>query len=83
MIPHVLTEDDCATNTNYYELQRSEQSPNIRTCICEEHCSWDMCNLAVPPDNCLRNMTSKWQWDFLKDTWIAQVDLGNEISNLV
>ena len=83
MIPHTLTADECPTNTYYREFQVSKQSPNMRTCVCEDHCSWDMCNLDHPPEDCLGNITGKWQWDFLKDTWIAQVDLGNEISNLV
>ena len=73
LIPHTLTPEGCKTNRNYREFQLSKHSPTIQTCVCEDHCSWDMCNLAHAPHDCLMNVTSRWQWDYFKDTWVAPV----------
>jgi len=79
LIPHALTAEGCPKNRNYRILQLSEPSLQLQTCICDEHCSWDMCNLVNPPKDCLFNSSSNWNWDGLKNTWVAQVYLGNEI----
>ena len=51
----------------------------VKTCSCEEHCAWDLCRLAIPPDECLRGTGSQWQWDTFKNAWIAQITQGNEL----
>ena len=83
LIPQTLMAEDCPSNMNHTVSQLTEQSPTIQTCICEDHCSIDMCNLVHPPNNCLPNIPSKWSWNYLKDTWVAQVDLGNNILCLI
>ena len=80
LIPHVLTPEGCAKNTSYRKFQLMENLPTLHMCVCEDHCSWEMCNLAHPPQYCLRNTGSNWNWDSHSDTWVAQVDLGNDIS---
>ena len=80
LIPYTLTPEGCANKRNYRQFQLGGSSRHVQTCVCEDHCSWDMCNLAHPPQGCLRNTTSNWYWDSVRDTWIAQVDLGNNVS---
>ena len=45
-------------------------------CTCNEHCSWDLCRLVEPPKDCLLATGSVWQWDNLKNAYVAQVDMG-------
>ena len=78
LIPRTLTTGQCPQNTKYRPLRIPEHSyiPTIHTCNCEDHCNWDMCNLVLPPKECLLNTNSIWQWDDWKNTWVAQVILG-------
>ena len=79
-IPYTLIGEECSSNGNYREFKFHEYSMNIstimHTCLCDEHCSWEMCNFADPPKGCLENINSNWQWDDRKNTWVAQVVLG-------
>ena len=77
MIPYTSTGDECPIIGNYREFKFNENSPTMHTCLCDDHCSWEMCNLADPPKGCVENINSKWQWDDRWNTWVAQVVLGN------
>ena len=33
------------------------------TCLCEDHCSWEKCVLEEAPNDCLKDVNSKWVWD--------------------
>ena len=46
------------------------------TCICEDHCRWDMCRLKKPPEDCLFYTSSKWTWNSRENAWIAQRTKG-------
>ena len=48
----------------------------FRVCTCDEHCSWDLCRLLEPLDDCLRGTNSEWQWDDLKNAYVAQIIIG-------
>ena len=41
-------------------------------CTCNDHCSWDICRVLEPPDDCLLGTNSEWQWDDLKNAFVAQ-----------
>ena len=47
---------------------------SMRTCFCEDHCSWEICRLITPPHNCLSRIDGEaiWSWDALNDAWVAQ-----------
>ena len=45
-------------------------------CTCNEHCSWDLCRLLEPPDDCLLGTNSEWKWDNLKNAYVAQITDG-------
>ena len=77
LIPHTLTGEECQNNGNHREFKFNEYSPKQHTCLCEDHCSWEMCNLAIPPNECLEKIPSSWHWDDRKNTWVAQNVLGN------
>jgi hypothetical protein len=84
LIPHTLAGEECPKNRNYRVLKvySLKSSYSVQTCICDDHCSWDMCNLAHPPKGCLESIPSNWHWDDRKNTWVAQVELGNTFSLL-
>ena len=42
-------------------------------CTCNDHCSWDICRLLEPPDDCLLGKNSEWKWDSLKNAFVAQI----------
>ena len=46
----------------------------LDTCFCEDHCSWSICRLTNPPENCLSRGHGKkiWAWDNIKESWVAQ-----------
>ena len=49
----------------------------LDTCSCEDdHCNWDLCRLREPPEECLHGTASKWEWDYLRNAWVAQVIHG-------
>ena len=48
-------------------------------CFCEEHCSWDVCRLEEPPNDCLYGTKSIWKWDHLKNAWVAQLLEGKAV----
>ena len=62
-------EKQCPKNSYYKE--------GLGSCSCEDHCGWDVCRLTDPPDECILGSYSKWQWDILKNGWVAQVALGD------
>ena len=64
--------DRCPSRMHYKTSQDINGS-----CSCEDHCSWDMCRLVVPPMECLMEIYSEWQWDYVKKAWVAQVIQGN------
>ena len=45
-------------------------------CTCDDHCSWDLCRLLEPPDDCLLRTNSEWIWDSLKNAYVAQIIEG-------
>ena len=51
----------------------------LGTCGCEEHCSWDVCRLEEPPNDCLYGTKSIWKWDHLKNAWVAQLLEGKAV----
>ena len=63
--------NECPKNTHYKE--------GFGTCSCEEHCGWDVCRLVKAPEECILDTFSEWQWDAMKNGWIAQVTLGSVI----
>ena len=77
LIPRISMVDGCPINTDYRVVQLKDDSLPIHTCSCENHCSWDMCNLVHPPIECVVNTSSSWYWDSRKNAWVAQVILGN------
>ena len=80
LIPHTITGEECPNNGNYRVFKVNENSTELHTCLCEDHCSWDMCNLAIAPKGCLEKIPSSWHWDDRKNTWVAQIVLGNTFS---
>ena len=42
------------------------------TCFCENHCSWEICRLNVPPSECLPTNNTKWVWNSEKLHWSLQ-----------
>ena len=64
--------DGCPNRGQYKTSQGLDGS-----CSCEDHCSWDMCRIAVAPTECLKGTYSEWQWDYVKKAWVAQVTQGN------
>ena len=56
---------------------KCEVNPAYRTrfgvCSCNEHCSWDICRLFEPPDDCIPGANSEWKWDNLKNAYVAQI----------
>lgn len=52
------------------------------TCICEDHCSWDICRLHEAPEECLIGVDSRWVWDYQKEIWVAQVMQGTIVSKV-
>ena len=67
----------CPKDTQYKENKVGRDL--VKTCSCEEHCAWDLCRLAIPPDECLCGSGSQWQWDTFKNAWIAQITQGNDL----
>ena len=45
-------------------------------CTCNDHCSWDICRLLDPLDDCLLGTNSEWKWDNLKNAYVAQITDG-------
>ena len=41
------------------------------TCYCEDHCSWEKCFLATPPERCLSGTDGAWYWMFDEMYWTA------------
>ena len=54
----------------------TDKKTRVGTCSCEEHCSWDLCRLKEPPDDCLFEARSEWTWDYKKNAWVAQLIKG-------
>ena len=75
-IPRLIGTQQCTENRNERRLSFTGDPLSFRTCDCEDHCSWDMCNLQHPPPGCLRTYDSIWHWDYRRKTWVAQVVLG-------
>ena len=48
-----------------------------KTCLCEEHCTYEKCLLYEKPDACLRDTNSAWLWDEWNMYWVAQMRIGN------
>ena len=67
LIPRA-TQGHCPKGSYYME--------QFGTCSCDEHCNWDSCRLTVPPKECLLDIKSKWDWDYLVGAWAAQVIQG-------
>ena len=48
------------------------------TCFCEDHCSWNLCRLDQPNQNCLRKLSTTlqnnvtWKWNSNENYWVAQ-----------
>ena len=72
MIPRPNMLDPCPTGTHHKKL-----SSSFETCRCEEHCAWNLCRLTVAPDDCLQETNSEWQWDGVKNAWVARIRQGN------
>ena len=60
--------DGCPKNTLYKVLY------GLGSCRCEDHCSWELCRLTVPPKQCIIDTYSVWQWDDKIRAWVAQVN---------
>ena len=59
----------CPKNTVFRE--------GLGTCSCEDHCGWDVCRLVKAPNECISETFGEWQWDRIKNGWVAQVVLGS------
>ena len=68
LIPRPIN-NQCPRNSYYMD--------DIDSCNCEDHCGWRLCRLVEPPDECILGTFSKWEWDNVKNGWIAQVVLGS------
>ena len=42
----------------------------ITTCFCQDHCSWAVCRMKNPPENCPK--VESWIWDYNNMYWTAQ-----------
>ena len=60
--------EDCEVSASYRN--------RYGVCTCNEHCSWDICRLLEPPDDCLLGTNSEWKWDNLKNSYVAQITDG-------
>ena len=45
----------------------------VGMCFCEDHCSWKVCRLNQPLDECAAAGNSKWVWDSRNMHWVAQM----------
>ena len=47
---------------------------SLKTCFCEDHCSWETCRLINPPQDCLSRIDGEaiWNWDGVEHAWVAQ-----------
>ena len=63
------TDKGCPQNT--YDVIHRKDWEDLSFCLCEDHCSWNGCNLEDPPLNCLLENESTWLWDSRKQFWIA------------
>ena len=68
-------EHGCPSQTSYKE--------GIGSCNCEDHCSWDLCRLTVPPTRCIEGTNSEWHWDDTKSAWVAQVNTSTICSAII
>ena len=66
----------CQDSAMHYRLHHIA---NHATCFCEDHCSWRMCKLRIPPPECLSSalVATEWAWDDKNSYWIAQVKGNN------
>ena len=62
------SEESCAIKIGY--------RARFEVCSCNEHCSWDLCKLSEPPEDCLQGTGAEWQWDDIKEAYIAQIIQG-------
>ena len=62
------SKENCAIKATY--------RPRFGVCTCNEHCSWDLCRVSDPPNDCLWGTGSEWQWDDLKNAYVAQIFTG-------
>lgn len=67
MIPRALHQE-CPIKGKYRE--------RFGTCVCDDHCSWDLCRTVEPENHCIRGTNSVWKWDHLKSAWVAQLHEG-------
>ena len=70
--------DGCPKNKGRREFQYHTHLSPVDTCTCEDHCSWDMCLLVHPPEECMCGTGSQWYWDSGISVWVAQVVQGIE-----
>ena len=75
------TSDGCPNNMGHRTFEYHIDFPPVDTCACEDHCSWDMCFLLHPPEECLCGTESKWYWDARLNAWVAQVVQGNKLTS--
>ena len=72
--------DECPGNSQYKEnsFKELQHYKNFHgSCNCEDHCGLDLCRLEVPPSDCLMGTYSEWNWDYMKNAWVAQVTQGS------
>ena len=62
------TNDKCDISATYRKA--------FGVCTCNDHCSWDICRLLDPPNDCLLGTNSEWKWDNLKNAFVAQITDG-------
>ena len=69
----------CQDSTMYHKIA------NHATCFCEDHCSWRMCKLRIPPPECLPSalVETEWTWDDKNSYWIAKVKGNNFLISLI
>ena len=63
--------------------ERSVKRLHFSTCTCQDHCRWDICRLADPPNECLFGTGGNWIWASREKTWIAQVTGGSMFKLIV
>ena len=64
MIPMIPKRPDSGCPSGTYD--------GMDTCFCEDHCSWNKCRLAKPPNKCLENTVFEWKWNLVENHWTAK-----------
>ena len=77
LIEYSVKEDLIPRSRDSKCTENAQFKDGLGTCSCEDHCGWDVCRLIKAPIECISGSSSEWQWDSVKNGWVAQVILGN------